>query len=88
MVGKLDIGSSCDNDFERIDVFNGLLLAVHLDKLFDQGFISFTSDGNIMISNELSSFDRNVFNINCDMHINTFPEMAEYMAYHREYIYR
>ena len=80
--------SVCNNDYERIDVFNGLLLAVHLDKLFDQGFISFASDGNIMVSDKLSNLDRNVFNINCDMHINMFSEMDEYMAYHREYIYR
>ncbi len=77
----------CKNDSERIDVFNGLLLAVHLDKLFDQGFISFASDGKIMISDRLSQYDRSVFNIDCNIHINVLPGMDGYMAYHRENIY-
>jgi hypothetical protein len=32
-------------DSERLDRYNGLLLAVHLDALFDQGFITFCEDG-------------------------------------------
>lgn len=33
------------NDFERLDPYNGIILAVHVDVLFDKGFITFTSDG-------------------------------------------
>lgn len=32
-------------DAERLDRYNGLLLAVHLDALFDQGFLTFGEDG-------------------------------------------
>ena len=32
-------------DAERLDRYNGLLLAVHLDALFDQGFLTFGDDG-------------------------------------------
>jgi putative restriction endonuclease len=34
--------AKCDSDNERLDVFNGLLLAPHVDALFDGGFPSWT----------------------------------------------
>lgn len=39
---------------ERLDPFNGLLLAVHVDALFDRGLISFQDNGALLISNTLS----------------------------------
>ncbi|MBN1267665.1 MAG: HNH endonuclease, partial [Anaerolineales bacterium] len=39
---------------ERLDVYNGLLLTPNLDSVFDQGFISFTQLGSILISEELT----------------------------------
>lgn len=38
--------SKCGTDAERLDVFNGLLLAPHLDVLFDGGWISFFTFGS------------------------------------------
>ena len=32
--------ADCGTDAERLDVFNGLLLAPHLDAAFDAGFIT------------------------------------------------
>lgn len=37
-------------DAERLDVYNGLLLAVHLDALFDSGRITFQDDGSAKLS--------------------------------------
>lgn len=39
---------------ERLDPFNGLLLAVHVDALFDRGLISFEDNGTLLISSTLS----------------------------------
>lgn len=39
---------------ERLDPFNGLLLAVHVDALFDRGLISFDDTGALLISSALS----------------------------------
>lgn len=39
---------------ERLDPFNGLLLAVHVDALFDRGLISFEDNGTLLISSMLS----------------------------------
>lgn len=40
---------------ERVDGENGLLLAPHADLLFDRGWISFSSNGRLLISNSLPS---------------------------------
>lgn len=39
---------------ERLDPNNGLLLAVHLDCLFDKGLISFDDDGGLLVAKALS----------------------------------
>lgn len=39
---------------ERLDPFNGMLLAVHVDALFDRGLISFEDNGTLLISGTLS----------------------------------
>ena len=45
--------AACDTDAERLDIFNGLLLAPHLDAAFDAGFISIAQDGTVLVSNTL-----------------------------------
>jgi putative restriction endonuclease len=45
-------------DAERLDVYNGLLLAPHLDALFDQGFITVADDGNVTVSSALDQPSR------------------------------
>jgi putative restriction endonuclease len=37
-------------DFEKLDGNNGLLLSPHIDHLFDQGFISFKDNGELIVS--------------------------------------
>jgi hypothetical protein len=49
---------------ERLDVFNGLLLAVHLDAAFDAALISFADDGALMISAGLIELSRLVLGPN------------------------
>lgn len=40
------------SDVERLNPFNGLLLSAHLDAAFDQGLISFTNDGRLLIQTD------------------------------------
>jgi len=42
--------AACASDAERLGVFNGLLLAPHLEAAFDQGFISVSDAGNVLVS--------------------------------------
>ena len=45
--------AKCVSDHERLDIFNGLLLAPHLDALFDGGWISFSNQGSLLVSTKL-----------------------------------
>ena len=46
--------AECDSDEERLDVFNGLLLAAHLDAAFDARLITFGDDGAMIFSPKLT----------------------------------
>ena len=75
---------SKSNDKEKIDEYNGLLLAPNPDKLFELGFISFEDNGKIIISSKLSNEDFAKLNIDKDLVINFKEEHLKYMKYHRE----
>lgn len=49
--------AECETDAERLNVYNGLLLAAHLDAAFDAHLISFGGDGRIVFSPRLSRED-------------------------------
>lgn len=42
-------------DDERLDPFNGLLLVVQFDALFDQGFVTFDDDGQTIVSSRITA---------------------------------
>jgi hypothetical protein len=46
--------ADCDNDGERLNVYNGFLLSANFDALFDKGLITFDDEGRIMFSSALS----------------------------------
>jgi hypothetical protein len=47
--------AECRSDAERLDVFNGLLLAVHWDAAFDRGLVSFDDAGRVLVKPGLSA---------------------------------
>jgi 5-methylcytosine-specific restriction protein A len=51
---------------ERVDGENGLLLAPHVDLLFDRGWISFSSGSRILVSNGLPADVQSRFGLNLD----------------------
>ena len=57
------------------------------DRLFDKGWISFTDEGNIIISNKLNLVDKVFMNISDDMKIDLTGRNKEYLKYHREHIF-
>ena len=50
--------AECETDAERLDVHNGLLLAAHLDALFDKHLISVADDGTVLVSETIGAEDR------------------------------
>ncbi|MQW93412.1 hypothetical protein GFH30_12665 [Acinetobacter wanghuae] len=79
---------SLSNEEERIDPYNGVLLTPTFDRLFDQGFISFKLDGEILLSKELSLEDQSFFKIPQHLVIKPFLAQKEYLEFHFDEIFR
>jgi hypothetical protein len=78
--------AKCPTDDARLDVFNGLLLAPHVDALFDAGWISFSDDGALLISVALPDVARTQLGIREDWRIAGLkPGHAPYLALHRQH---
>lgn len=77
-------------DAERLDVHNGLLLAVHLDALFDRGFLTFDDNGQAVISEALPPEARALFGLSeaalALRHVHAAHR--PYLAFHREHVFR
>ena len=73
---------------ERLDPFNGFLLSPVYDRAFDEGLITFTDKGDIVISPAFGE-DVERLGINKSARIeNLSPFSLDYLKYHREYIFR
>ena len=78
---------SKSDDREKIDGANGLLLAPHVDHLFDRGFISFTGNGELLISKDLNRSVLEKWSIALPTSVGSFlPRQEEYLEYHRDTI--
>lgn len=76
---------------ERLDGNNGLLLARHIDHLFDKGFISFALDGTLLISPaaDLESLRRMSVPVDHPLPTGSFSAgQLVYMDYHRSEIFK
>lgn len=74
---------------ERLDGNNGLLLAPHIDVLFDNGWISFSDAGDMLVSDQSIEQQLNLWNLVLPIHIGSLSdEQASYMQYHRETIFK
>lgn len=79
----------CDSDQERLDVFNGLLLAPHLDALFDIGLITVDNQGLVLVSTQLGSTDRGLLGISNNLTIQGLTRShLEYLAFHRKEVWQ
>ncbi|WP_169445406.1 HNH endonuclease [Paenibacillus terrigena] len=74
----------CSSNFERLDKFNGLLLCPNHDKLFDQGLITFTDDGKVIISNLLTPKTKNTLGLTEYLCIYLDEAHKKYLSWHRE----
>lgn len=70
---------------EKTDIFNGLLLAPHYDKLFDKGFISFADDGKLILSNKLPDHVVQEWDLENKRLHTVYPQSAAYLGFHREH---
>lgn len=70
---------------EKTDIFNGLLLAPHYDKLFDRGLISFSDDGKLLLSKKLPDQVVHEWDLENKKLRTVYPQSAAYLGFHREY---
>lgn len=74
------------DNYERLDVYNGLLLTPTLDRLFDQGYISFDDQGKIIFSSIIKDH-LITLNLSSEMKISLQKDHLKYIKYHRENIF-
>ena len=79
--------SKCNNE-ERLDPSNGLMLAPHIDALFDSGLITFDTDGTIKISPKIDPENQKRLGISPDMQLKIEPESEKYFEYHRNHVFQ
>lgn len=81
--------AKCQGDDERLDVFNGLLLAPHIDALFDGGWISFSDQGGVLVSDVLPSIAKAQLGVSAQW---TIPNLKSahlpYLIFHRNNEFR
>lgn len=80
--------AKCETDEQRLDVFNGLLLAPHLDALFDAGRMTFDMSGVAQLSNSLTNAQRTALGLVPEMRISDLRAKHQpYLDFHRQYVW-
>lgn len=81
--------ADCETDGERLDVFNGLLLAPHLDAAFDRGFVTVADDGEVVVSERLTADDVTRLGLSMPLRVTRLADgHRRYLAFHRERRFR
>jgi predicted restriction endonuclease len=77
------------NNAERLDINNGFLLSAIIDKLFDEGLITFSFEKEILISNSLSASNAKKIGINNRQIIEKLPIKGRenYLKYHQNKVF-
>ena len=75
-------------DIERLDVFNGLLLAAHLDAAFDAGLITVRHDGVVLASATLAADAADQLGLTEPRRVDLQVEHEPYMRWHRDHVFR
>jgi hypothetical protein len=74
---------------ERLDCNNGILLAIHVDVLFDKGLMTFKDDGEIVFSSRLSGPTLGTIRAGMFKRLTKLtPKRLSYLEYHREQVFR
>ncbi len=77
--------AECVSDAERLDVYNGFLLSANLDVLFDSFLISFAEDGELLVSDGITSSDQQKMGLVADMRLRWVSvEHRPYLRLHRQ----
>ncbi|MCS0659992.1 HNH endonuclease [Massilia terrae] len=73
-------------DMEKLNGCNGLLLAPHVDHLFDKGMISFTDNGDLIVSPLLDREILRRWSIPEVLNVGSLHKQAMFLAFHRKWV--
>lgn len=80
---------SVSDNRERLDPNNGLLLAPHVDVLFDRGLLSFESDGTVLVSAKLDRAVFEAWGLGAVRKVKSFTAaQGKYLKYHRAVVFK
>lgn len=81
--------AACDTDADRLDVFNGFLLAPNFDAAFDCGLITVADDGTVTVSAFLTADDRRLLGLLVPLRVRHLSdEHRAFLRWHRENLFR
>ena len=76
-------------DVERLDGANGLLLSPHIDHLFDEGYITFSSSQALVVVPEVRDKLLDAWGIDAGVRVGEFSrEQSSYLDYHRVNVFK
>jgi hypothetical protein len=79
---------AASSDQERLDPYNGLLLAAHLDAAFDTGYIAFAQDGTLLSSPQLSADNKEALGLRDGMRLRQVqPRQRFYLNWHHTHLF-
>jgi hypothetical protein len=75
--------AECASDEDRLDVFNGILLAVHLDAAFDAALMTFSETGEMIFSPRLTTQAVELLKSFAHPRISLNDRHQKYLEHHR-----
>lgn len=82
---------AASNDNEKTDPYNGYMLSPLFDKLFDRGFITFTSNRHVILSEFISPYTWKQIGIQNDSFIKALPmddKRIHYLEFHHQSVFK
>jgi putative restriction endonuclease len=74
--------ADCQSDEERLDVYNGFLLAAHLDAAFDAALMTIDEEGGLLWSSKLSEKAKSILKDGGVTQIRLAPAHRAYLTHH------
>lgn len=82
---------AASNEIEKTDPYNGYMLSPLYDKLFDRGFITFTENRHVILSEFISPFTWKQINLKNDTFIKSLPmddKRIKYLEFHHQSVFK
>ncbi|HZL31713.1 MAG TPA: HNH endonuclease signature motif containing protein [Pseudolabrys sp.] len=76
------------NNDERLDPNNGLLLAAHVDALFDTGLVTFLDNGKMLLSKQITANDQMILRLSGSLSKLLTLGEKNFLRHHRQFVFQ